>query len=213
MRHLLTAGVMSGLLCFGTPAFVHGDNTPATHPRLDGAWTLNRQMGNSTQRGGYAGGEGDGDGRGGGRRPGGFGMGGGGMRPMGGGAMPDREEMARRRALIREMLEPSPRLTITTDGDRITFTDTDGRVRQYTADGRKEKHQFDNGTVKTKTKWDEDHLVIETSLDDGVKLTETYALAPETHQLVVQSKMEGGPMRGGERPPITHYYDNLNAAQ
>ncbi len=219
MRHFLGLGAVAAFVMLGISARALGGDTPVPHPRLDGAWTLNRQMGDQTRRGGGDVGPGE-DRGGGGHSHGGFGMGpgggrgmGGGMRPMGEGAMPDREEMERRRALVRELLEPSPRLTITTDGDLVAFTDADGRVRKYTANGKKEKHQFDNGTVETKTKWDADHLVVETSLRGGMKVTETYALAADTRQLIVQTKMDGGQMRGDDRPPITHYYDDINAAQ
>lgn len=223
MRHFMIAGALGSALALTAVASAQPAPPSAAHPRIDGAWTLNRQMGDQA-RGGQDGGS-DRAGYGGRGRRGGFGVGGGGMGGgmrgggmpgMGGmgGAMPDREEMARRRALMRELVEPSPRLTIATDGDLVSFTDADGHVRKYTANGKKEKHQFDNGTVKTKTKWDQDRLVIETSLDDGAKLTQAYALAADRRQLVVETRMEGGRMGGdGDRPPITHYYDDVAETQ
>jgi hypothetical protein len=93
-------------------------------------------------------------------------------------------------------------------------------VRKFKTDGKKEKHQFDNGTVETKSHWDKDGLVIETDLQNGMKLTQTYALAPaaEKRQLVISTKMEGGMSRGGdggggERKPMMHYYDDAKDVQ
>jgi hypothetical protein len=220
MRHMLMVGALGSALALAGPAPVRAGQA-AARPRLDGAWTLNHEMGDR-MGGGAPGGEGgrrEGAGGGGGHHRGGFGMGGGGMgggmRPMGGmggNTDQDRQEMERRRALMRELIAPSERLAIATDGDLVSFTDAEGHVRKYTANGKKEKHQFTNGTVQTKTKWDEDHLVIESSLDGGMKLTQTYGLTAETHQLIVQTKMEGGPM-DDDRPPVTHYYDDASQGQ
>ena len=211
-------------------SFVAAAQAPAsTHPNIDGAWVLNRDMGDQMQRGGGEGGDGEG---GGGHRRGGYGggmgggmggMGGGmGRGGMGGGQMSDEQkaEMQRRRALMRELLQPSDRMTVTVENDVVTFTESDGRVRKFKTDGKKEKHQFDNGTVETKTKWDNDGLVIETDLQNGMKLTQTYTVAPgEKRQLVLATKMEGGGMgRGGdsdsgERKPFMHYYDDAKDVQ
>jgi len=107
------------------------------------------------------------------------------------------------------LLEPLPRLTVTTEGDIVTFTAADGRVRRYRVEGRKEKHQFDNGTVETKSKWAEGALTIETSMDGGMKFTQSYSLVSDHRELMVQTKTEGGMSHDGdERKPITHYYDD-----
>lgn len=45
--------------------------------------------------------------------------------------------------------------------------------------------------VEVKTKWDDARLVKETSLGDGMKLTETYSLVAEPRQLPVMVKLEG----------------------
>jgi hypothetical protein len=92
----------------------------------------------------------------------------------------------------------------------LALLESDGRVRKFKADGKKEKHQFDNGTVETKSKWSAEGLVIETDMQ-GMKLTQTYSLAPgrEKRQLMLQTKMEGGNSPDGdERKPVIHYYDD-----
>ncbi len=143
----------------------------------------------------------------------------------GGGQMSDeqKQEMERRRALMKELLQPSDRMNVTVENDIVTFTESDGRVRKFKTDGKKEKHQFDNGTVETKSKWDNTGLVIETDLQNGMKLTQTYTIAAgEKRQLVLATKMEGGGGGGmghgasgdsGERKPLMHYYDDAKDVQ
>jgi hypothetical protein len=177
--------------------------------RLNGAWVLNRQQ--STSPGG--GGGDSGSDMGGHRRggfSGGFGRPGGGTGRGMGSSAEDRESMERQRALVRELLEPVPRITVTSDSETVTFAASDGRLRKYRIDGRKEKHQFDNGTVETKSKWEKAQLTIETSTSGGMKLVETYSVN-ERHQLVVEAKFGGG--RGGDRSPIVHVYDDASALQ
>jgi hypothetical protein len=238
---LVITALGSALALPGSFVASAGAQTPAaTHPNIDGAWVLNRDMGDQQQRGG--GGDGS-EGDGGGHRRGGYGGGGGGgyggggmgrgggmggmgRGGMGGGQMSDeqKQEMERRRALMKELLQPSDRMTVTVDNDIVTFTESDGRVRKFKTDGKKEKHQFDNGTVETKSKWDNDGLVIETELQNGMKLTQTYTIAPgEKRQLVLATKMEGGGGGGmghggssgdsGERKPFMHYYDDAKDVQ
>ena len=174
--------------------------------KFNGAWVLNRQQSTSAgSGGGEAGPEGGGHRRGG--FSGGFGGPGGMGRGMGGGSE-DRAAMERQRALMHELLEPLPRLTVTTEGDVVTFTAADGRVRRYRVDGRKEKHQFDNGTVDTKSKFENGQLTIETSSPGGAKLIDAYSVNDQ-HQLVIETKFEGG--HGGDRPPIVHVYDDASA--
>jgi hypothetical protein len=187
-----------------------GAQAPAAErPKIEGAWTLNREIGD---RPGRSAGMPDDSG---GQRRGGFGGGGlGGMHGGGyggGGQMSDeqRAEMQRRRNLARELLTPPSRLNITVDGDIVSFTDDDGRVKKYRTDGKKEKHQFANGTVETKSKWESGALTIESSLDGGMKFSQRYSLVSDHRELMVQTKVEGGMSRDDdERKPITHYYDD-----
>jgi len=228
MRTALVITALGGALALPGSFVVsaHAQAPTADHPKIDGAWVLNRDMGEPLQRGG---GSDSGDGEGGGahrRGGGGYGvsaMGHGGG--MGGGQMSDeqKQELERRRALMKELLQPSDRMTLTVENDMVTFTESDGRVRKFRTDGKKEKHQFDNGTVETKSKWDNSGLVIETDLQSGMKLTQTYTIAAgEKRQLVLATKMEGGGGGGmghapsgdsGERKPIMHYYDDAKDVQ
>ena len=229
MRTALVITALGGALALqgSFVASAHAQAPAADHPNIDGAWVLNRDMGDQMQRGG--GGEGGEREGGGGHRHGGgggYGVSGMGMgRGMGGGGqMSDeqKQEMERRRALMKELLQPSDRMNVTVENDLVTFTESDGRVRKFKTDGKKEKHQFDNGTVETKSKWDNTGLVIETALQNGMKLTQTYTIAAgEKRQLVLATKMEGGGGgmgHGGsgdsdERKPFMHYYDDAKDVQ
>jgi hypothetical protein len=208
--HRTVTGCVFALVTLSTAMLVASPQPAPERPRIDGAWILNRPQSSglgsapdAPENGGHRGG-GFGGGMG---RPGG-GMGGG----MRGGAPPDREAMERRRALVSELVEPSPRLTVTTEGDVISFTRSDGRVRKYRADGKKEKHQFDNGTVETKTKWEKEQLIVETALEGGMKVIEEYTVN-DKRQLVVGLKFEGGRGGGRDHPPVMHVYDDFSAVQ
>jgi len=227
MRTALVITALGGALALqgSFVASAHAQAPAADHPNIDGAWVLNRDMGDQMQRGGGGDG-GEREGGGGHRHGGGGGYGVSGMgmgRGMGGGGqMSDeqKQEMERRRALMKELLQPSDRMNVTVENDIVTFTESDGRVRKFKTDGKKEKHQFDNGTVETKSKWDNTGLVIETALQNGMKLTQTYTIAAgEKRQLVLATKMEGGGMGHGgsgdsdERKPFMHYYDDAKDVQ
>jgi hypothetical protein len=231
MRTALVITALGGALALPGSFVASAHAQAADHPDINGAWVLNRDMGDQMQRGGDGesgdreSGGGHRHGGGGGYGVSGMGMGRGGM--GGGGQMSDeqKQEMERRRALMKEMLQPSDRMTVTVENDIVTFTESDGRVRKFKTDGKKEKHQFDNGTVETKSKWDNGGLVIETDLQNGMKLTQTYTVASgEKRQLVLATKMEGGGGGGGgmghggsgdsgERKPFMHYYDDAKDVQ
>lgn len=145
--------------------------------------------------GGYGGGDGGGMG-------GGYGGGyGGGMRGGFGGGMGGRrmnpDAMRARMQLMREIMQPQKRFTLTLihDDKTVSFTYPDGQVYDYQADGKKEKHQFNDGTVESKTKWDHKKLVTEYDLGDGFKIVRTYELSSDGLHLDVSTKMEGGRMR------------------
>ena len=201
--------VVSALFAIALPAALAAGQAATGLARLNGAWVLNRQQSTTVGGGGDAGPE-DGGRRHGGGFSGGFGRPGGGMGRGTGGGAEDREAMERQRALVRELLEPLPRITVTSDEVAVTFTASDGRVRRYRVDGKKEKHQFDNGTVDTKSKWEKEQLTIETSTSGGMKLVETYSVN-DRHQLVVEARFEGG--HGGDRPPLVHVYDDAAMPQ
>ena len=176
--------------------------TDQPRPMLDGSWTINKEQ-STAQRG--SGGPDPADRM----RPGGSGMRGGfGGMGMGGGSRSstpvDREEMERRRTLMREVLEPQPRFLLTVEDLLVIFTYPDGRVVRYKADGKEERHQYTSGTVKTKAKWLPDRLSIETDLGDGLKVTHTFMTTPDPRQLVITTILPG---QSKDLPPVTVTYD------
>jgi hypothetical protein len=194
-------------------------------PKIGGVWRLNAQLSDPPRAAGK-----DDDGfkpvaeggrRGGGMIPGGGvgGVGRGGGVPVGGqrGEAPGRgidpEKLKAARALIEELMTPSAVLTIGDHDGAVTFTEADGRTRSYKTDNRKEKHQVTNGTVETRTRWEEGSLVIETELDAGLKVTQTYSVGADPRQLTVLTKLEGGPGRmSRQRPPRRTVYDDATPA-
>jgi hypothetical protein len=177
---------------------------PVQRPALGGAWTINKELSTAPRGGGAdpADRMGSSGGGGGGMRGGvGFGGMGTGMRGAQG---PDREEIARRRSLMKEVLEAPMSFVITVEDPVVIFTFADGRVVRYKADGKEERHQYQSGTVKTKAKWEVERLTIETDLGDGFKLTRALKVTPDPRQLIVTTITPG---QSKDLPPITHVYD------
>jgi hypothetical protein len=109
------------------------------------------------------------------------------MHAGGGGRSMDTGKME---AMQRAMETPA-KLMISQADESITFTNGDGRSQTFATNNKKEKHTFGNDTVDVKTKWEDGRLVKETSLDDGLKLTETYSLLVNADQLRVLVNVKG----------------------
>jgi hypothetical protein len=146
---------------------------PASPPDLSGRWQLNQQLSENAQAkvDRMQSSQGHGPGR--------HGLGGLFGRLFGGGDMQEARDM---------VVKAPASFTLTQDGDRVVLTGADGRVRTFTAHGRKEKVNRRD----VQTKWDKQRLVSETFLGDA-KVTETYERAPDGPQLIVTTRMD---MRG-----------------
>jgi hypothetical protein len=177
---------------------------------LAGAWTLNKELSDQPADGdgdrdagdpGRRGDFGGGGGRGGGRRGGfGGGVGGGGF---GRGPEVDREAMARSRDAMRDIMRAPDHLTITQTDSMVVLTAADGRTTRLSPDGKKIKDE--NTKVERKTQWDGGKLVSEISGLGRGKITQTYSVDPEHHQMRVTAQIEN---RGTQSPrTITHVYD------
>ena len=182
---------------------------------LTGAWTLNKELSDQPpdrsggqegagRRGGYGGG-----GRGGGGHHGGFSGGGFGGGGTGRGPEMDKDEMARKREAMRDILVPPDHLTIVQTDSMIVLTGGDGRTTRLSPDGKKVKDE--NTHLERKTKWDGAKLVSEISGLGNGKITQTLALDAEHHQLRITAEMEnqGGSSGSGQAKTrtITHVYD------
>jgi hypothetical protein len=188
--------------------------TTADKPLLAGAWTMNKEASDavpprgdndSGERGNGRGRYGNG-GRGYGGGHGGFG---GGMGRSGGmrGERQNPDEIARMRAAMRDLTDPSDHLTITQTDSMIVITGADGRTTRLSPNSKKIKDE--NTGVERKTKWDGAKLVSEISGLGSGKATQTFALDPESHQLRITVQMEGRAGGNGNARPrtIAHVYE------
>jgi hypothetical protein len=159
----------------------------AQAPSLDGAWTLNKDLSDEppAPQSREGGDQGSGRGHGGyGRGGGGFGGGMRGGRGGGGGMRGGNpEDAARMRNALHDIMTAPDHLTITRTESMIVITAQDGRTTRLSADGKKTKNE--NTKVERKTKWDGDKLVSEIDGLGPAKITETYTVDPEKHQLSV----------------------------
>jgi hypothetical protein len=180
---------------------------------LVGAWRLNTDLNDVRSDRGD---QGDGRERGddGGRRGGGYGGGrggvrggmrGGGMRGGGAGRQAKPDETARMRDAMREITNPPDRLTIVQTGALVIVTGGDGRTTRLSPDGKKIKD--DNTGIERKTRWDAGKLVSEISGLGPGKMTQTFSVDPESHQLKVTVEMENRGGRSNQPRTITHVYD------
>jgi len=177
---------------------------------IAGAWTLNKESSDASPGAAGRGEQGDDNARGrgdrGSVRRGGYGRGGGGFGRMGGGGdlggRGNPEEMARMRDAMRDLANPSDHLTITQSDSMIVITGADGRTTRLSPDGKKIKD--DNTKIERKTKWNGPSLVSEISGLGPGKMTQTFSVDAERHQLRVVVQMEG---RSGQPRTITHVYD------
>ncbi len=93
--------------------------------------------------------------------------------------------MKRTRALIEELMNPPPRLSIfQPEEGHVTFVDAEGHSRTFVTNGANERHQLQAGTVDTTTRWDGTTLVCESSIARGMKIVHTYQ-ADDVRRLVV----------------------------
>jgi hypothetical protein len=113
----------------------------------------------------------------------------------------DPEEAARRRNAMREVLSPPDHVTIVQTESMVIITGPDGRTTRLSPDGKKIKD--DSTKIDRRTKWDGAKLVSEI---DGLpigKVTETWSVDPERHQLRVSLKNDDD-----KRPlMLTRVYD------
>jgi hypothetical protein len=205
VRELLSAGMVVAVAAL-IATWLSSESRAQTKPSLTGAWTLNTGLSDRPPERGERSGDADR------RRGGGFGRGGGsgrGRMGRGGGGAPrpeaDRDESARKREAIRDIMEPSERLTITQTETMIVITTAEGRTTRLSLDGSKIKD--DNTGIERKTRWDGDKLVSDVSGAGPGKITQTYAVDPEHHQLRITAMLEAG---RGQARTVTHVYDQMS---
>jgi hypothetical protein len=205
VRELLSAGMVVAVAAL-IATWLSIESRAQAKPSLTGAWTLNTGLSDQPQERGEQSGD---TGR---RRGGGSGRGGGfgrGRMGRGGGDAPrpeaDRDATARKREAMRDIMDPSERLTITQTETMIVITTAEGRTTRLSPDGSKIKD--DNTGIERKTRWDGDKLVSDISGAGPGKITQTYVVDPEHHRLRITASLEGG--RGQPRT-VTHVYDPIS---
>jgi hypothetical protein len=169
------AALVASLLATGGVCVI-AQERESIRPDLSGHWQLNREISENAETKLERMQSSQGGGHGPGRHGGVLG------RLFGGG---DHAQMEEARGLL---LNAPASFTLRQDGDRLVLTESDGRVRTFTTNGRKMKV---NGR-DVQTNWGKHRLVSEISLD-GPKITETYERSTNAAQLIVTTKMD---MRG-----------------
>jgi hypothetical protein len=169
----------------------------APPPDLSGRWVLNEEQSEDAREKIRA--------ARGGRRDGGGGFGGRGH-PAGGrpGVPPGGGDP---RAAMRAALEAADEMTITHTAREIAILDRDGRLRALHPDG--EKYPNASG-AEVKARWDKDRLVVQTSREHGPAVTETWRMAGEPAQLVIELRLQPP---NGEPVTVKRVYDRAAAAK
>ena len=218
-RTLVSCGLVISMAAFAGPLLSIESHAQGADKPIVGGWTRNRAASdtpdtqgadgndgqNDGQRGqggqGRGGGGRGGGGRGGGRRGGGGGFGGGAPNNV----QVDRDAQARMQDAIRDIMNPPDHLIIVQTDTMVIMTGPDGRATRFLPDNKKIKD--DNTGIERKTRWDGARLVCEVSGAGPGKITQTYSVDSERHQLrvVIQRENNGG--RPGLPQPIAHVYD------
>lgn len=207
---------MSGFVLATAVLFGADTAGAAPPPDLSGRWVLNKRLSEDARekmldgRGGRRGPDGGGVGPSGGGRGGFGGRGGGigGRRPPEGGARGDgRDGDGDPRAALRAVLEAATEMTITHTTREIAVLEKDGRLRALHPDGQKYE---DSSGAEVKTRWDMDRLVVQTSRQRGPSVTETWRMAGEPAQLVVELRFQPP---NGEDVTVKRVYDRATAAE
>ncbi len=210
-RCLTMAMLAAALVTAWLSPVARAQSAPATASSISsivGAWTLNKDLsdnppdriqgnaGDSGRRaGGTSGGRRGGGGFGGGRRGGGFGGG------QGTGATTSPEDAQRMRDAMSAIRDTPDRLTIVQSDTLVIITAGDGRTTRLAPNGKKVKDE--STKIERRTKWDNGKLVSEiTGLAPG-KMTQTYSVDPDVHQLRVATQIG----EGNQSRTIVHVYD------
>ena len=94
-------------------------------------------------------------------------------------------------------MNPPEHLTIVQTDNMIIMTGPDGRTTRLSTEGKKIKDEATK--IERRTKWDGGKLVSEITGLAGIKITESYSVDPERHQLHVTVQSDND-----RRPLTTH---------
>jgi hypothetical protein len=167
-------------ITFSVPAAVawvscsSGAGVAPEHPDLTGTWVIDLEqsddLSDTMERRPPPGGPGDRRPAGGGDRRGGLQMG------------------------TASLLQSSVAFKIEEGDSTLTLKGAEGVTRVFHPDGQERQERIEGlGTVMVKSRWKGSKLVVERTLEVGVKITEEVELANDGQQLLVKMKISGGP--------------------
>jgi hypothetical protein len=116
------------------------------------------------------------------------------------------EESEKMEAVLKKALEAPIRLAITEKESAVVFLGANGRLQRLATTNKAEKHEFDYGSGATKTRWDGASLVMEVSLECGLRIIETYTVTSGPRQMHVTVKAEN--WRLSQPVSIERVYDD-----
>ena len=108
------------------------------------------------------------------------------------------------RQAMQDLLEAPDKMTITQSESMVIITTGDGRTTRLSTDNKKVKD--DSTGIERKTHWDKtdkNQLVSEISNAGPNKITQTFVMNPDSHQLKVTFDFG----KDSRRPPSTRVYD------
>ena len=167
-------------------------------PNLSGTWKLNKDLSDDARQKLREAGSGGGRGsRAGGGRGGGHGRSGGARSAddSGSGARADGEEPSGFEVMNAAMAS----LKIEHRDPELRITEATGHESVFYTDGRKtEEERSLGGTAKIHAEWKDGHVVVTVAPERGPKTTNTYAVAKDSSQLILTTRLE----RGHGRPAV-----------
>jgi len=174
---------------------------PDTASRLKGGWQLNAQKSTipPVPVGLMPSPPGRGD-----QKKGGLtgGLGGGGSQD----APPEPEAVLQARAALREVQPPPASLFINFSATDVTFTTTDGTIRRFATDGKRQNLQLGDVRASTTTTWMPNGTLSQELQGGPLRLFRKWAVSDDGTQLIVTVRAEGGADRSPP-PPMMMVYD------
>jgi hypothetical protein len=204
-----TPGPMAPATPKEPPPSAQPKDQPSLPPNttLSGNWKLNTDDSDDGRKKMQQSQGGHGGHSGGGGYPGGGG-GGGGMHGGGyGGGRPSDED----REKMQELLEPSDSLNVVKKDNELDVTDAQDHKLIFFTDGRKTEKSKDDSTQQIPAEWKSGDLVSKEKGLRGGKLSRTFELGPEGHQLYETIRMDS--MRSNSTIVIRYVYDLVPAAK
>lgn len=92
-----------------------------------------------------------------------------------------------------QLLQNSVAFKIAEDDSTLTLTGAEGIRRVLHPDGQERERRIEGlGNVRVKTRWKGEKLIVERTLETGVRITEIFQLASAGRQLHIELRISGG---------------------